>query len=371
MNDKQSNSNEINKDQRDRSNTPLDEQRKTVPSNPSRWKKLIKLFFLLFLIVGSVIIIRQQQSMPYQHNSGQVFGTTYNITYQSNKDLHKEILAQLHKVDMTFSTFEEQSIISKINRNIPVQLNQMFVEVFDLAKQVSKDTDGAFDITVAPLVNAWGFGFKSGIQPTKHTIDSLLTLTGYDKVAVMGSTVKKQDSRIMLDCSGIAKGYGCDAVAQLLRSKDVKNFMVEIGGEVITSGNSDKRLPWKIGVTKPTDDSTQTNNELQTVLNVTDKAMATSGNYRRFYYKNGKKYAHTIDPKTGYPVQHSILSATVLANTCAKADAYATAFMVLGLDKTKEVLQRHPDLMVYLIYTNADGRYDVWFSPSLKNKISK
>lgn len=371
MNDRQSNSHEINKDQRDRSNAPLDEQRKIVPSNPLRWKKLLKLFFLLFLIVGSVIIIRQQQSMPYQHNSGQVFGTTYNITYQSNKDLHKEILAQLHKVDMTFSTFEEQSIISKINRNIPVQLNQMFVEVFDLAKQVSKDTNGAFDITVAPLVNVWGFGFKSGIQPTKHTIDSLLTLTGYDKVAVMGSTVKKHDSRIMLDCSGIAKGYGCDAVAQLLRSKDVKNFMVEIGGEVITSGNSDKRLPWKIGVTKPTDDSTQTNNELQTVLNVTDKAMATSGNYRRFYYKNGKKYAHTIDPKTGYPVQHSILSATVLANTCAKADAYATAFMVLGLDKTKEVLQRHPDLMVYLIYTNADGRYDVWFSPSLKNKISK
>ena len=160
MNDRQSNSHEINKEQRNHSNAPLDEQRKTVPSNPSRWKKLIKLFFLLFLIVGSVIIIRQQQSMPYQHNSGQIFGTTYNITYQSNKDLHKEILAQLHKVDMTFSTFEEQSIISKINRNIPVQLNQMFVEVFDLAKQVSKDTNGAFDITVAPLVNAWGFGFK-------------------------------------------------------------------------------------------------------------------------------------------------------------------------------------------------------------------
>lgn len=371
MNDMQSNQHTTNEDIRNSSYSPLDERRKTVPSTPSRWKNLLKLFFLLFLIVGSVIIIRQQQNTPYQHNTGLIFGTTYSITYQSNEDLHKEILAQLHKVNMTFSTFEERSIISKINRNIPVQLNQMFIEVFDLAKQVSKDTNGAFDITVAPLVNAWGFGFKSGIHPTKHTIDSLLTLTGYDKVAVMGSTVKKRDPRIMLDCSGIAKGYGCDAVAQLLRSKDVKNFMVEIGGEVITSGNSDKRLPWKIGVTKPTDDPTQTNNELQTVLNVTDKAMATSGNYRRFYYKNGKKYAHTIDPKTGYPVQHSILSATVLANTCAKADAYATAFMVLGLDKTKEVLQRHPDLMVYLIYTNADGRYDVWFSPSLKNKISK
>ena len=307
--------------------------------------------------------------MPYQHNTGQIFGTTYHITYQSDKDLHREILQRLQLVDQTFSTFNDESIISKINRNEPVKLNQMFIEVFDLAKTVSKDTHGAFDITVAPLVNVWGFGFKSGTPPTKAVIDSLRHLTGYEKVKLIGSKVRKQDPRIMLDCSAIAKGYGSDVVAQYLRSRDVENFMIEIGGEIVVQGNSDKRLPWKIGVTKPTDDSTQTNNELQTVLNVSNTAMATSGNYRRFYYKNGKKYAHTIDPKTGYPVQHNILSATVLANTCAKADAYATSFMVLGLEKTQQVLQHHPDLMVYLIYADGQGKNKVWYSPSLKKAI--
>ncbi|KGI21398.1 thiamine biosynthesis protein ApbE [Hoylesella timonensis S9-PR14] len=330
---------------------------------------IFRIVFLLFLIVGSIYIIRQQNTMPYQHNTGQIFGTTYHITYQSNKDLHREILQRLQLVDQTFSTFNDESIISKINRNEPVKLNQMFIEVFDLAKTVSKDTHGAFDITVAPLVNVWGFGFKSGTPPTKAVIDSLRHLTGYEKVKLIGSKVRKQDPRIMLDCSAIAKGYGSDVVAQYLRSRDVENFMIEIGGEIVVQGNSDKRLPWKIGVTKPTDDSTQVNNELQTVLNVTNTAMATSGNYRRFYYKNGKKYAHTIDPKTGYPVQHNILSATVLANTCAKADAYATSFMVLGLEKTQQVLQHHPDLMVYLIYADGQGKNKVWYSPSLKKAI--
>lgn len=330
---------------------------------------IFRILFLLFLIVGSIYIIRQQNTMPYQHNEGQIFGTTYHITYQSDKDLRREILQRLQLVDQTFSTFNDESIISKINRNEPVKLNQMFIEVFDLAKTVSKDTHGAFDITVAPLVNVWGFGFKSGTPPTKAVIDSLRLLTGYEKVKLIGSTVRKQDPRIMLDCSAIAKGYGSDVVAQYLRSRDVENFMIEIGGEIVAQGNSDKRLPWKIGVTKPTDDSTQVNNELQTVLNVSNTAMATSGNYRRFYYKNGKKYAHTIDPKTGYPVQHNILSATVLANTCAKADAYATSFMVLGLEKTQQVLQHHPDLMVYLIYADGQGKNKVWYSPSLKKAI--
>lgn len=330
---------------------------------------IFRIVFLLFLIVGSIYIIRQQNTMPYQHNTGQIFGTTYHITYQSDKDLHREILQRLQLVDQTFSTFNDESIISKINRNEPVKLNQMFIEVFDLAKTVSKDTHGAFDITVAPLVNVWGFGFKSGTPPTKAVIDSLRHLTGYEKVKLIGSKVRKQDPRIMLDCSAIAKGYGSDVVAQYLRSRDVENFMIEIGGEIVVQGNSDKRLPWKIGVTKPTDDSTQTNNELQTVLNLSNTAMATSGNYRRFYYKNGKKYAHTIDPKTGYPVQHNILSATVLANTCAKADAYATSFMVLGLEKTQQVLQHHPDLMVYLIYADGQGKNKVWYSPSLKKAI--
>ena len=176
---------------------------------------------------------------------------------------------------------------------------------------------------------------------------------------------------MMLDCSAIAKGYGVDVVARYLRSLGIRNFMVEIGGEVVTSGVNPQRLPWRVGVVKPSEDSLNVNNELQTILNVTDKAMATSGNYRNFYYKNGKRFAHTIDPKTGSPVQHSLLSATVLADECAVADAYATSFMVMGLERAKKLLERHPELMVYLIYDDGKDGLAVWFSPSLQDKIEE
>lgn len=333
-------------------------------------KKLIwQLPFLVLLIVGTVLIIRQQQSIPYQKNSDFIFGTTYNISYQCDSDLTEGIKAELMKVDYSLSPFNEKSIITAVNQNKDVLLDGMFLEVFNKAMLISKDTEGAFDITVAPLVNAWGFGFKNGTQPTPHQVDSLRQIVGYEKVALVDGKIQKKDSRIMLDCSAIAKGYGSDVVARYLRSKGVTNFMVEIGGEIVTSGVNSQRLPWKIGVTKPTDDSLSVSGEIQTVLNVTDKAMATSGNYRNFYYKGGKKFAHTIDPKTGYPVQHSILSATVIANDCATADAYATSFMVMGLEKAQQVLERHPELMAYFIYNDEKGENAVWFSPSLKSKI--
>ncbi|MBQ2344198.1 MAG: FAD:protein FMN transferase [Prevotella sp.] len=325
--------------------------------------------FLILLIVGTVLIIRQQHNMPYQNNKGFIFGTTYNITYQHDKDLGKEILVALNQVDASLSPFNEKSIITKINNNEAVKPDKMFVEVFELAKQISTETHGAFDITVAPMVNAWGFGFKSGTSPTKEVIDSIKEIVGFDKISLKNNKIVKQDPRTTLDCSAIAKGYGCDIVARLFRNKDIKNFMIEIGGEVVTSGISEKRIPWKIGVTKPTDDSLSTNQELQTILNITDMAMATSGNYRNFYYKNGKKYAHTIDPKTGYPVQHNILSATVLASDCATADAYATSFMVLGLDGAKKILEQHPELMAYFIYSDQKGHNAVWYSPSMKGKV--
>lgn len=335
-----------------------------------KWTAL-KLLFLAFLIIGTIVIIRQQHATPYQHNTGYIFGTIYNVTYQNDKDLQQEIEAEMKKVDMSLSTFNEQSIISKVNTNRPVKLNAMFTDVFNLAEKISKETDGAFDITVAPLVNEWGFGFKKGVKPTKHVIDSLREIVGYNKVALVKGKIVKKDPRVMLDCSGIAKGFGSDCVANLLRRKGIENFMVEIGGEIVTSGINEKRVPWKIGVTKPVDDPTQQSQELQTVLNVTDKAMATSGNYRNFYYKGGRKYAHTIDPKTGYPVQHNILSATVLADDCATADAYATSFMVLGLDGAKRVLQQHSELMAYLIYNDKNGKNKVWFSPSMSGKIAQ
>ena len=307
--------------------------------------------------------------MPYQNDKGFIFGTVYNITYQHDKDLQNEIVKVLKQVDASLSPFNKNSIITKVNNNESVALNDMFVDVFTLAKTISAETDGAFDMTVAPLVNAWGFGFKNDTAPTADAIDSLRQLVGFDKVSIVKGKVVKSDPRITLDGSAIAKGYGCDVVARLLRQYDIKNYMIEIGGEVVTCGVSPKRVPWKIGVTKPTEDTLSTNQELQTVLNITDRAMATSGNYRNFYYKDGKRYAHTINPKTGYPIQHNILSATVLAPSCAMADAYATSFMVLGLDESQRILERHPELMAYFIYSTDDGGNAVWFSPSMKGKI--
>ena len=335
--------------------------------NKKKW--IWQLPFLLLLIVGTVLIIRQQRAMPYQMNSGMVFGTVYNITYECDSDLHQAIRAELQKVDNSLSPFNEHSVITAINQNQDVKPDEMFLTVFNKAMEISRETGGAFDITVAPLVNAWGFGFKNGSQPDRQQVDSLRRLIGYEKVTLKDDRIVKQSPDIMLDCSAIAKGYGSDVVARFLQQQGVKNFMVEIGGEVVTSGVNPQRLPWRIGVTKPTDDTLSVKGEIQSVLNVTDLAMATSGNYRNFYYKGGKKYAHTIDPKTGYPVQHSLLSATVLAKDCATADAYATSFMVLGIDGAKKVLEHHPELMAYFIYADDKGQNAVWCSPSLKDKI--
>ena len=332
-------------------------------------KRLIwQLPFLTLLIVGSVLIIRQQQNAPYQKVSDFIFGTTYNVIYQCDSDLSQGIRAELEKVDHSLSPFNKTSVITAVNNNQEVVLDKMFLEVYEKAMEISADTDGAFDITVAPLVNAWGFGFKNDTMPTRRQVDSLKAFVGYQKVSLADGKIKKRDPRMMLDCSAIAKGYGTDVVARFLRSRGVKNFMVEIGGEIVTSGVNQSRVPWRVGVIKPTEDSLNVGHELQTTLNVTDIAMATSGNYRNFYYKGGKKFAHTVDPKTGYPVQHSILSATVLTKSCMIADAYATSFMVMGMERAKQVLERHPELQAYFIYDNGTGTTDVWFTPSLEAK---
>lgn len=336
-------------------------------------KKLLwQLPFLAFLIIGTVVIVGRQKSVPYQHDEGRIFGTTYHITYQSDDNLKKEIEETLKAVDQEFSMFNPQSTVALINEGKRPTLSDDFLEVYQLAQQVNEESDGAFDITVAPLVNAWGFGFKNQQMPNNHQIDSLRRLVGMEHVSLAGAKgsqyVRFQRPRMMLDFSAIAKGYGTDCVARLLMSHDVANFMVEIGGEVYAKGNSEKRLPWRIGVSKPVDDPDNDAQELETVLNVTNQAMATSGNYRNFYYKGGRKYAHTIDPKTGRPVQHSLLSATVLAPTCAEADAYATSFMVMGLDKARQVLERKKQLKAYFIYQNAQGELSVWKSEGLDER---
>ncbi len=332
-------------------------------------KRYIQAAFLLLLVAGSIFVIRQQQSLPYQKNQGKIFGTYYTIIYQHDSNLERDIQSVLNKVDASLSAFNKESVISRINRNEQVRPDDMFLNVFELGQAISAETDGAFDMTVAPLVNAWGFGFKNDVQPTPHAIDSLRQFVGYKKVRLHLGKIQKDDPRLQLDCAAIAKGYGCDCVADLLRKNGIKNFIVEIGGEIVASGINSERLPWRIAVVKPTDDTLNIKNELQTTLNITDKALATSGNYRNFYYKGGRKYAHTINPYTGYPVQHSLLSATVVASNCTTADAFATAFMVMGMDKAKAVLEKRKDLMAYFIYADQKGETAVWFSPALRDKL--
>lgn len=321
-------------------------------------KKTGNLVFLLFLIVGTIIIVGQNKP-TFRTQQGKIFGTLYTVTYEHNADLQTEIVAAMQAVDNSLSPFNKQSIITAINNNDSTEVDSLFSEVFHTAKQIHAESHGAFDPTVAPLVNAWGFGFKKGADVSSATIDSLCQLVGFDRIVLDGKQVSKADERIQLDFSAIAKGFGSDCVARVLDSHGIKNYMVEIGGEVVVKGHNKNGNPWGIGITKPVDDSLSVSQELQTVLRLTDCAIATSGNYRNFYYKDGVKYAHTIDPRSGYPVQHSLLSATVIADNCMRADALATAFMVLGADSAMAYCERHPEIKGYFIVAADSGRYEV------------
>ena len=308
----------------------------------------------------------------FQSETGFIFGTVYNVKYQHTESLKDDITRELQLFDGSLSMFNDTSTISRVNRNEDIQPDTLFTNVIRRSLEISQATDGCFDITVAPLVNAWGFGFKHDIEPDSTAIDSLMQMVGYDKIQLTpDGRVLKQDPRTMLDCSAIAKGYAVDIIASLLRRKGISNYMVDIGGEVDVAGHNPNGDLWHIGINKPQDDSLSVNSELQTVLAVSGVGIATSGNYRNFYYKGGRKFAHTIDPHTGYPVQHSILSATVIASDCMSADAYATSFMVMGLDKAREFLSRHNGIEAYLIYSGDDGKYEVYMSEGMKRHISE
>lgn len=333
-------------------------------------KKLVwQLPFLAILIIGTIVILKKQP--PFQTDEGFVFGTLYKITYQSENNLKNDIETELKKVDNSLSPFNPNSIITHINRNEEVEADSFFVHVFNLAQKVSQETNGAFDITVAPLVNAWGFGFKQSSGVDSLTVDSIRRIIGYQHITLQNNRVIKDNPLMMLDCSAIAKGFGVDAVARLLESKGIKNYMVDIGGEVVVKGKNPRMNTWQIGINKPIDDSLSVNQELQTILAISNVGMATSGNYRNFYYKGGKKYAHTIDPRTGYPVQHSILSSTVIAQDCATADAYATAFMVMGLDSAKTFCEAHPELDAYFICSGEEDRFETYLTEGMKKYIIK
>lgn len=327
--------------------------------------------WLAFLILATIwILARHNKQSAYNSITGLVFGTVYKITYQYDGDLKPEIEAELQRFDDSLSPFNNSSIISRINRNEELVTDSFFQNCFNRSIEISRETKGAFDITIAPLANAWGFGFKKGTFPDSLMIDSLLQITGYEKVALKDGRVIKQDPRIMLSCSAVAKGYSVDVIAHLLDRKGVKNYMIDIGGEIVAKGKNPHKGLWRIGINKPIDDSLSVRQDIQTILQLTDLGMATSGNYRNYYYKDGKKYAHTIDPRTGYPVQHSILSSTVIAKDCMTADALATAFMVMGLEEAEAFCKTNPTIDAYFIYSGENGEFKTYFTEGMKKYIS-
>jgi thiamine biosynthesis lipoprotein len=332
---------------------------------------LIALFFLFFFPS-----CKNNKTGPLQtvFNEGFIQGTTYHITYLSpdGKDYHTEITKTLHEFDKSLSTFDSTSVISRINRNdSTVCVDSLFQVVFLVAKEVSEKTDGAFDITVGPLVRKWGFYNKHKTTVTQAMIDSILPFIGYQKVRLEKNKIHKDNPAIVLDANAIAQGFSCDIIAQLLDKKGVKNYMVEIGGEIKTRGKSPRGDAWKVGINQPIEDSTSTVNELQEIIRLTDMGLATSGNYRKFYYHNGKKYAHEIDPHTGYPVTHNLLSATIIEKDAITADAYATACMVMGLEKSLQLIEQLPDIEGYFIYKDKNGDNQTVYSRGFEKFIEK
>lgn len=265
----------------------------------------------------------------YLKSVGRIFGTYYAVTYNSDKDLTAEMEAVMDEVGKSLSTFDSASVISRINRNdTAVTADKHFTKVFNKAQEISEITGGAFDITVAPLVNLWGFGFAPASDRDSMQVDSVRKFVGYDKVALVDGKIIKKDSRLMLDASAIAKGYACDVVADFLDSAGVDNYLVDIGGEIVTKGVNPSGAKWKVGISTP--DANADYNAVDSIIELSGMAVATSGNYRQFYESDGRKIAHTIDPRSGYPAVNPLLSATVITHDCMTADAYATAFMVIG-----------------------------------------
>ena len=293
----------------------------------------------------------------YFHNEGRVFGTYYNIRYEATNDLEDSIQAAFNAFDNSLSLFNPHSILSAVNENRDTTTNALFETMWTEAEKVYSLSGGAFDVTVAPLVKAFGFGRKSDqfSAISSQTIDSLRAFVGFNKVQLIDHHIIKSDPRVQIDGGAVAKGQACDLIASLLRSQGCENFLVDIGGEVVAHGLNAKGEPWHVGITKPNLNNEGAQDELQDILAVTDICMATSGNYRNYYYEGTERRSHTIDPRTGYPVQHSVLSATVVSSSCMRADALATACMVLGAEQAIDMINRAEDAACYLIVAKNDS----------------
>ena len=303
---------------------------------------------------------------------GEAQGTYYSITYFDalNRNLKYQIDSLLQAFDLSASNYVSASIISKVNANIPVEIDDIFRGNFLLSQEVSAATQGDYDITVRPLVELWGFGKKEASEVNQYKVDSILQFTGYQKVKLLNNKIYKEDPRVQLDFNAIAQGYSVDVTSAYLRTLGISNFLVDIGGEVYASGMKPDSLYWQVGIERPKDNEAY-GESLSAIVSLKDKGMATSGNYRKFYIKNGVKYSHTIDPHTGRPAQRKLLSATIIAQNAAHADAYATACMVMGVKKSIEFLSKHPEMDGFLIYSDENGNYKNYHTQGLSQFLEE
>jgi FAD:protein FMN transferase len=340
------------------------------------WKEVFsrkRILPLLFAIVV-LIIMRYVQSNRLQQVafSGRTMGTTYNIKYRAKgaPNYQQEVDSVLALVNESLSTYIPGSEISRFNRESEVTFKlPYFYPVLEKSREIYQKTSGAFDPTVGPLVNAWGFGPSDDRVPDSAKVDSLLNVIGFEHIQFNEQKVWKDKAGVQLDMSAIAKGYGVDVVAVFLQSKGIEHLMVEIGGEVVCRGESKEDQAWRIGIDDPL--AEETGNRMKAVVTLKDRALATSGNYRNYYVKDGVKYAHTISPFTGYPVQHSLLSASVFAPDCQTADAFATAFMVMGLEKAKAILEKEEGLDALLVYSDKEGNVRTFITEGIKPFIQE
>jgi len=333
----------------------------------------MRYFYKTSLVLAAVVLFScnslQEKKIMFQGNTQ---GTYYAITYfdRQGRDFQAQVDSILHVFDLSLSMWVPESIISRINNgDTLVKPDHWFRDIFDRSQAISAKTNGAFDVTVGPLVDAWGFGSKGKMVLTPEKVDSLRQYVDYREVSIDSNGMVVKPAGFRIDFNAIAQGYSVDVVSDFLASRGIKDYLIDIGGEVLGKGAKPGGKPWLVGIENPAADSLA-GRTINTKIALVNKAVATSGSYRKYYEENGVRYSHTIDPATGYPVRHSLLSVSVLADDCATADGYATAFMVMGLDKSKEFLEKNPGMEAYFIISANNGQYQTYATKGFKEIIS-
>ena len=326
---------------------------------------------LIALAVAVIAMFCSRDRNRYFSHEGVVWTTDYHITYEASHDLGDSIQLILNNLDMSVSPYNTASLISALNEGTATRVDAYIKRLIEASMVIHKESGGAFDPTVMPLVNAWGFGYKNGTLPTRNQIDSILQFVGMDKLALHGDTLMKNDPRLMLDFSSIAKGMACDEIGRMLVRNGAKNWLVEIGGEVMASGVNSRGTTWNVSVDLPTEEQDEVSHESAMTLVLDSGAVATSGNYRKWRDEGGNRLSHIIDPRTGSSQTGTLLSVTVVAPDCMTADAWATACMVMGEENVKNMMQGRNDLGVMTIAADTvSGSLVVWSNAAFADRIN-